>query len=51
MFGLKVNFHKICVGGLGVDGNILSTFAGILNCRMMSIPFVFLGMPIGENPR
>jgi len=49
--GLRVNFSKTKVGGLGLDASMLKVFSNTLNCKHMDIPFVYLGMPIGGNPR
>lgn len=49
--GLRVNFFKSSLTGISVSGRSLNTFADTLNCRMMSIPFIYLGLPVGANPR
>lgn len=48
---LEVNFFKSSFGGVGVEREVWLDFAGRLNCRLMSIPFVYLGLPVGANPR
>lgn len=48
---LEVNFFKSSFGGVGVEREVRLDFAGRLNCRLMSIPFVYLGLPVGANPR
>ncbi|XP_068486473.1 uncharacterized mitochondrial protein AtMg00310-like [Phaseolus vulgaris] len=45
--GLKVNFSKSRLGGIGVEQTEILHFAKILNCEVMSIPFKYLGMPVG----
>ena len=45
--GLKVNFMKSKLGGVGVKQISIQRFATILNCEVMTIPFVYLGLPIG----
>lgn len=50
-FGLKVNFFKSNLVGLGVDDLTLSKFVDILNYHCTKIPFVYLGIPIGANPK
>ena len=45
--GLKVNFVKSCIGGTGLGQSLLQSFAAILNCKVMVIPFVYLGLPVG----
>jgi len=49
--GLKVNFSKTKVGGQGLNSTLIKDFTSILNNNHMKIPFVFLGLPIGGNPR
>lgn len=48
---VKVNFHKSRIGGVGVVNNSLLSFASMLNCSLMQLPFIYLGLPIGGNPR
>lgn len=48
---LKVNFHKSKLGEICVEEAVIEMFDSFLNCRMMNISFVFLGIPIGANPR
>ena len=50
-FGLKVNFHKSKLAGIGVDSFVLNTYAKTLNCNTMRIPFQYLGVAVGGNPR
>ena len=37
--GLKVNFHKSKLAGIGVDSYAMNTYAKTLNCDIMRIPF------------
>ena len=48
---LKVNFSKSYLVGVNVASSWLSEAAMVLNCKVGSIPFVYLGMPIGGNSR
>ena len=45
--GLKVNFLKSRLGGVGVDQMMILRFATTLNCEVMRTPFTYLGMPVG----
>jgi len=45
--GLKVNFLKSSIGGMGVDHYTICRFAAILNGDVMKTPFKYLGMPVG----
>jgi len=49
--GLKLNFSKSSFRGVGVKRNTLEFFVNILNCMLMSFPFVYLGLSMGANPR
>jgi len=46
-FGLKVNFTKSKIGGVGADQFMLLSFAAILNCDVMKTPFIYLGILVG----
>ena len=49
--GLKINYAKSCFGAFGVSDQWRSDVAKYLNCTLLSIPFTYLGIPIGANPR
>jgi len=49
--GLKINFHKSKLVGINVDRFTLETYAKTLNCNTMRIPFKYLGLEVGGNPR
>jgi hypothetical protein len=49
--GLKINFVKSKLYGINVEDRLLSAGAAFLSCRAESIPFKFLGLPVGANPR
>lgn len=49
--GLKVNFHKTMMTGVNVSDSWLQEVAMVFNCRMGAFPFVYLGLPIGEDAR
>lgn len=49
--GIQVNFNKSGFGTIGVDKVVTERYANLLNCRVMHVPFVYLGIPIGANPR
>jgi hypothetical protein len=49
--GLKVNFWKSALLGINVSPEFLEAACTFLNCRQGSIPFKYLGLPIGANPR
>jgi hypothetical protein len=51
MSGLKVNFEKSRLFCVNLDGPFLTEAAKFLNCKIGSIPFIYLGLPIGANPR
>nr|KYP60805.1 hypothetical protein KK1_023219 [Cajanus cajan] len=49
--GLKVNFIKSKFGALGMKSNFRVSYAMVLNCKFLKIPFVYLKISIGFNPR
>ena len=49
--GLKVNFTKSLLTGVNVSNSWLHEAALVLNCRVGILPFAYLGLPIGEDPR
>ncbi|CAJ2637732.1 unnamed protein product [Trifolium pratense] len=49
--GLKINFVKSKLYGINVEANFLDAAASFLSCSSDSIPFKFLGIPVGANPR
>lgn len=51
MSGLKINFHKSQVCGIGVQDDLVKEFAAGLNCHSQKLPMKYLGLPLGENPR
>jgi hypothetical protein len=48
--GLKVNFWKSCLMGVNVPSSFMEMACNFLNCKYGEIPFVYLGLPVGENP-
>lgn len=49
--GLKVNFIKSKIMGLNINRRFLESASNFLACSIGSIPFKFLGCPVGANPR
>jgi hypothetical protein len=49
--GLKVNFWKSGLIGVNVSSDFLEVATIFLNCRLTSLPFKYLGLPIGANPK
>jgi len=49
--GFRINFHKSKIGGVGIQEEIIYTYAKTLNCSQMKIPFTYLGLPNDRNPR
>jgi hypothetical protein len=49
--GLKINFVKSKLYGLNLDSSFLSAASSFLSCRSDTLPFKFLGIPVGANPR
>ncbi|CAJ2671427.1 unnamed protein product [Trifolium pratense] len=49
--GLKVNFHKSGLIRINVEDSWLKDATSVLNCKVGSLPFSYLGIPIGADPR
>jgi len=49
--GLKINFHKSKLAGINVHRNSLLCYTKTLNCAPMVVPFKYLGLEVGGNPR
>lgn len=47
--GLQVNFNKSKVVGIGVNDREVEYGAGPLGCEPTSLPFMYLGVPVGAN--
>nr|GEZ02953.1 RNA-directed DNA polymerase, eukaryota, reverse transcriptase zinc-binding domain protein [Tanacetum cinerariifolium] len=47
--GLKINFHKSNVFGVGVSNSEVVSMAACTGCEAGSFPFSYLGLPIGSN--
>ncbi|GJT29449.1 putative RNA-directed DNA polymerase, eukaryota, reverse transcriptase zinc-binding domain protein [Tanacetum coccineum] len=48
-FGLKVNFSKSKLFGVGVSTSKTNNLAYFLNCQPSKLPCSYLGLPIGAN--
>ncbi|GMP98870.1 hypothetical protein CsSME_00046588 [Camellia sinensis var. sinensis] len=49
--GLRINYHKSVVCGVGIQEEQTKVFAEALNCISKKLPFNFLGLPLGANLR
>jgi hypothetical protein len=49
--GLKINFWKSSLVGVNVSHDFMRMASAFLNCRVSSLPFKYLGLPVGANPR
>jgi hypothetical protein len=50
MSGLKINFAKSEVVVTGVTDQERQKFADALNCKLGSLPFKYLGLPVCDKP-
>ena len=50
VLGLKINYHKSVICGVGVDEELVQEFAFSLNCLHQKLPLKYLGLPLGANP-
>lgn len=51
MLGLKVNFLNSSLIGMNVEEDFMETTAWFLNCKISNVPFIYLGILIGANPK
>ncbi|XP_024632636.1 uncharacterized protein [Medicago truncatula] len=51
VLGLKVNFNKSMLTGINISESWLSEAALVMNCWRGTIPFIYLGLPIGGDSR
>ncbi|GKB26926.1 reverse transcriptase domain, reverse transcriptase zinc-binding domain protein [Tanacetum coccineum] len=51
VFGLKVNYNKSKLYGIGVNEEEMMDMARWMGCGTGEFPFTYLGLPIGENMR
>ena len=49
--GLKVNFRKSKIAGIGAQHTEILRYSAILNCNQMEVSFKYLGVPVGDNHR
>jgi len=49
--GLKINFFKSSLIGVNVPEEFMGMACDFLNCSQGSLPFKYLGLPVGANPR
>ena len=49
--GLKINYAKNSFGAFGQSHQWKHQAATFLKCGMPALPFLYLGIPIGANPR
>jgi len=49
--GLKINFYKSKLAGINVVSSKVGCYTKILNCSKMEVPFTYLGIEVGGNPR
>ncbi|XP_071688628.1 uncharacterized protein [Rutidosis leptorrhynchoides] len=47
--GLKANYNKSNLFGIGVDKKDIENMANIISCKVGSFPFIYLGLPIGAR--
>lgn len=50
-FGLRVNYHKSCVIGVNISDDFLQVASNFLNCKSGCLPFKYLGIQVGVNPK
>lgn len=48
---LKANYHKSCLIGIKVREDSIDEISRLVNCKIGCVPFKYLGIPVGTNPR
>lgn len=48
---MKVNFHKSSLIGVNVSREFMEAACGFLHCRESAVPFKYLGLTVGANPK
>ena len=51
MSGLKINYQKSIMCGVGMDVAAVQPLANALNCHIQKLPIKYLGLPLGANPK
>ncbi|GKD72848.1 transposon TX1 uncharacterized, partial [Tanacetum coccineum] len=51
VFGLRVNYNKSKIYGIGINDEKMSDMVTWMGCDIGEFPFTYLGLPIGENMR
>jgi hypothetical protein len=49
--GLKVNFHKSMLVGVNISDSWMHETVSALRCKVGKVHFLYLGLPIGGDPR
>jgi hypothetical protein len=48
---LENNFHKSMLVGVNISDSWLNEAASALRCTVGKVPFIYLSLPIGGDPR
>lgn len=46
----KVNWEKSAICGINIDDNKVLSVAGLLNCKVEQLPFMYLRLTLGGIP-
>ena len=49
--GLKINLFKSSLIGVNIPGDFMTMACNFLNCSQGSLPFKYLGLLVGSNPK
>ena len=47
--GLQINFHKSSMYPINVEASVASALAALFGCQLGSMPFNYLGLPVGTT--
>lgn len=51
MLGIKINLGKNTLIDIGVEDSLLRNLADVVGCGIRKLPFSYLGMLVGGNPK
>ena len=47
--GLEINYHKSCMIPINVSDQRLAELAHVFDCKVGTLPFTYLGFPVGTT--
>ena len=47
--GLDINYHKSSMYPINLSNDVLARLAGVFGCQTGTLPFTYLGLPVGTT--